>query len=329
MREVYKPSVLILEDEPENYEAQKRMLQKNFLVTVITNYQEAIASVVTGAEFDYFICDGVVFETPSCKDPCAEQGARFMHHLVSQLGVSVNRILCSSAHKETQDYADDTGIERTTLNHKGGYKGGIKKIMLDRLPLTALHTFDINYLNPTGPERMLSNLTPRPFTLDEINYASLEGFLQALKFQNQRDQIRIAQLTSHEAWKRGQSQNGKWKKAQTLWWKGRSIDRHSTDYQELLNHAFGACFVQNQDFRKWLWQTRNDILSHSIGNTNPADTVLTRHEYISRLEWLRSQLRPNMAPLDPNQTRYWQIRESLGEVPANNPDQTAPLASSA
>jgi len=77
-----------------------------------------------------------------------------------------------------------------------------------------------------------------------------------------------------------------WRVTQKLWWNGVAIDRHSPDYQELLDVAYEALY-QNDSFRRALEATGNAVLTHSIGRTNDHETVLTRREFCSRLMKLR------------------------------------------
>lgn len=85
--------------------------------------------------------------------------------------------------------------------------------------------------------------------------------------------------------------NKSWWKTQTLWWNGVPYDRHSDEYQELLDEAYESLFRQNSKAQKALLASGNAVLKHSIGNTDPKRTILTRKEFCSRLTKLRETLR--------------------------------------
>lgn len=82
------------------------------------------------------------------------------------------------------------------------------------------------------PESALSNFTPNKFIFDGVECASREGILQSLKFQNPEMQKHVCTLVGVKAKMKGK--NKKWYRTQTLWWKGKQIDRHSEEYQFLL-----------------------------------------------------------------------------------------------
>lgn len=137
------------------------------------------------------------------------------------------------------------------------------------------------------PSANLSNFTPHPFTIDGIECASMEGFLQSLKFSNPEMQKEVCRLTGKAAKFKGKKK--KWWKTQTLYWLGVEIPRHSKEYQELLDRAFAA-LAENTSFQKALLATGNAVLTHSIGKTNSNETVLTRAEFCSRLMKIRAEL---------------------------------------
>lgn len=134
----------------------------------------------------------------------------------------------------------------------------------------------------------LSNFQPRPFVIDGVECASMEGFLQSLKFKNIDMQRHICTLTGYAAKKSGKGKN--WQKTQTLWWNGQPIKRDSDEYQELLDRAFVALF-KNKKARACLLSTGDATLTHSIGWHKINDTVLTRNEFCSRLMNIRAIVR--------------------------------------
>lgn len=140
-----------------------------------------------------------------------------------------------------------------------------------------------------GVSRLLSNLYPRPFILDDVACASIEGFLQSLKWVDLEEQTAVATLSGVEAYKTGQLGN-QWKDKQILYWRGVQYPRLSRKYHNLLVRAYDACFEQNADFGAALARTGDAVIIHSIGKHNPQNTTLTEWEYVHQLYRLRSRV---------------------------------------
>ena len=138
------------------------------------------------------------------------------------------------------------------------------------------------------PSASLSNFAPHPFVIDGVECASMEGFLQSLKFSSPDMQKAVCQLIGKAAKFKGKKK--KWWRTQILYWQGQEISRHSEEYQLLLDRAFEA-LAQNTSFQRALLATGDAVLTHSIGKTNPSETVLTRSEFCSRLMRIRRELR--------------------------------------
>lgn len=138
------------------------------------------------------------------------------------------------------------------------------------------------------PAANLSNFTPHPFVIDGVECASMEGFLQSLKYKNIEMQKHVCTLVGRQAKFKGKRKN--WYRKQTLYWLGKEYKRSSKDYQDLLDRAFNE-LSKNEKFRKALMATRNAKLSHSIGKNKESETVLTEREFVSRLTSLRNNQR--------------------------------------
>ena len=139
------------------------------------------------------------------------------------------------------------------------------------------------------PSSALSNFAPHPFVLDGVEIASMEGFLQSLKFKNEEMQRYVCTLVGKAAKYKGKDK--KWWKTQTLYWQGKEYQRESEEYQILLNRAYNALF-QNEGFKKALLSTTG-ILTHSIGKNDETKTVLTQAEFCGRLMKLRMGIKLN------------------------------------
>ena len=137
------------------------------------------------------------------------------------------------------------------------------------------------------PSAALSNFAPHPFVIDGVECASMEGFLQSLKFKEPAMQAEVCKLVGKAAKFKGKKK--KWWKTQTLYWNGVEYARDSEEYQELLDRAFDA-LAQNTGFQKALLATNNSTLTHSIGKSKEQETVLTKQEFCSRLTKIRDRL---------------------------------------
>ena len=137
------------------------------------------------------------------------------------------------------------------------------------------------------PAAALSNFSPHPFVIDGVECASMEGFLQSLKFKEPNMQIEVCKLVGKAAKFKGKKK--KWWKTQTLHWQGQEFKRDSQEYQDLLDRAFDA-LAQNTSFQKALLATNNATLTHSIGKSKKQETVLTKQEFCSRLIKIRKKL---------------------------------------
>jgi predicted NAD-dependent protein-ADP-ribosyltransferase YbiA (DUF1768 family) len=149
------------------------------------------------------------------------------------------------------------------------------------------------------PASALSNFAPHHFEIDGIKCNSMEGFLQSLKFDKPHIQIEVCKLVGKEAKFRGKKRNKAWKRVQKLWWQGKEYERRSREYQQLLDRAYEA-ITQNPGFRKALLATGNAVITHSIGNSNPSDTVLTEAEFCSRLMNIKRKLNNKNKARDEN-----------------------------
>ena len=140
------------------------------------------------------------------------------------------------------------------------------------------------------PSDALSNFAAYEFMVDGIPCASMEGFLQSLKFMRISKQKQVCRLVGKEAKNApGRLRNLRWKLTQNLYWNGVRYKRDSAEYQKLIAKAYDALY-ENADFRVALESTQNLELCHSIGGQDFGRTVLTEAEFIRQLYRLRSKL---------------------------------------
>lgn len=138
------------------------------------------------------------------------------------------------------------------------------------------------------PANKLSNFAPNAFVIDGVECASMEGFLQSLKFKNPDMQVEICKLVGIGAKRAGRDKN--WHRDQTLYWRGVPYKRDSQEYQDLLDRAYNE-LAKNTAFQRALLSTGDAVLTHSIGKRKQSETVLTRQEFCSRLTSIRTYLK--------------------------------------
>lgn len=158
---------------------------------------------------------------------------------------------------------------------------------------------DISYKDPESS--ILSNLFPHTFTMSmpytftyPIRFASMEAFLRSLCWTEDSTVIEqeIAPLFGVNA------VNVKfalpdWKKNQRLLWDGKIIYRESKEYEELIAKAFHSLVESSALFRRALQKTGGKFLVHTIGKTNPKETLLTADEFITCLKKERDNIYRN------------------------------------
>ena len=138
------------------------------------------------------------------------------------------------------------------------------------------------------PSDALSNFAAYDFEVDGVKCASMEGFLQNLKFRSVKKQHVICRLTVKEAkFSAGRLRTFLWKFTQTLYWNGQKYKRSSSAYQELITKAYD-CLWENENFRNALFSTGNESLCHKMGGHDIRKTVLTEQEFIGQLNRLRN-----------------------------------------
>lgn len=116
----------------------------------------------------------------------------------------------------------------------------------------------------------------------------MEGFLQSLKYQDVNVQHEICAMSGKEA---KNKTNNVWQQNQIVWWKGRSIDRQSQDFENLIRKAYIALYQQNEVFSKALSSTKGLKLYHSRGEQNPYKTILTEKEFCGILTYVRDSIK--------------------------------------
>lgn len=150
------------------------------------------------------------------------------------------------------------------------------------------NTIDIRFKGEY-PSNELSNFKERRFVFRGVHIASMEGFLQSLKFSNRDAQKNICKYVGFTAKMLGTSNN--WYDTQTLWWDGQPISRESDEYIQLIEEAYMAMFEQCPEAVTALLDTGNAKLTHKVGKSNKKETILTEKEFCSILTKIRKKIR--------------------------------------
>lgn len=138
------------------------------------------------------------------------------------------------------------------------------------------------------PSNILSNFCANEFMFDGVRCASMEGFLQSLKFRDPKKQIAVCGLVGKQA-KAAGSKKFLWKLTGNLYWKGKRYKRTSEEFDALRLGAFTA-LLSDPQFRAALLAARGKKLTHSIGKHNKRTTVLTEEEFIGFLDIISEML---------------------------------------
>lgn len=144
-----------------------------------------------------------------------------------------------------------------------------------------------------GPAGALSNFPAYTFVFEDVECASMEGLVQAFKFNEPYKQVITCKAVGEAAKNMGRRRNLHWQRVQTLWWKTQAYDRHGPEYQDLLNRAYNA-LATHPTFRQALLATGDALLTHSIGSRDPTETVLTEAEFCLRLMRIRREIREGL-----------------------------------
>lgn len=146
-----------------------------------------------------------------------------------------------------------------------------------------METIDI-YSKGDYPANVLSNFYPNSFVFDGVECASMEGFLQSLKYRNQKKQLKVCGLVGKEA-KAAGNRKFLWKLTGNLYWKGRRYKRNSKEFDELRLSAYKS-LLYNDTFHKALECAKGKTLQHTMGKHKKRATILTEEEFIGYLNSL-------------------------------------------
>lgn len=134
--------------------------------------------------------------------------------------------------------------------------------------------------------RCLSNFSAHPFVLEGETFASVEGFIQGIKFppgDSRREEA--FRSVGREAKKFGRKAEGKF-----VWWKNLTIQFGTEFHRLLIIWAIRAKFEQNEEAREALLATKGMILTHDLGHPESPNTSLPAAVFCEILMKIREEM---------------------------------------
>lgn len=144
--------------------------------------------------------------------------------------------------------------------------------------------------NGKWPANVLSNFAVTPFTIDGVECASAEGFIQALKFPKIDMQVHVCTLVGRKAKFKGKKANKRIKREQKVWWQGQEFAYRSDEHFALIEKGLRAKYTQSDRARRALLATRDSTLTHNTGHKESPHTSLPALKFIAILYKIRKEL---------------------------------------
>lgn len=133
--------------------------------------------------------------------------------------------------------------------------------------------------------RCLSNFSKHSFFIDGERMASVEGFIQGIKFPEMNCVRQQAfQSVGIEAKRLGKKAAGNF-----VWWKNRIIKYGSAKHHKLIKKAICCKFNQNEDAMKTLLETDGFVLVHDVGHPDSPKTSLPADVFCKILANIREK----------------------------------------
>ena len=105
----------------------------------------------------------------------------------------------------------------------------------------------------------------------------MEAFLVSLRTPDFIEKQKLYSTYGMDSWYKGHRFS--WYEKQEVYYKDKTINRHSTEYDDLITAIFDALFT-NEELKQALPESENCKLTHTIGKTAKDKTLLTRKEFI-------------------------------------------------
>jgi predicted NAD-dependent protein-ADP-ribosyltransferase YbiA (DUF1768 family) len=144
---------------------------------------------------------------------------------------------------------------------------------------------NIESKSPDWRARRLSNFSADPFSLDNTSLASVEGFIQGIKFpENDERRKKAFSSSGKEAKKIGEGVQGEF-----VWWQGEAISFRSREHFGLIEKAIRAKFDQNPEAESALLATKGLDLIHELEEPESPTTSLPKEVFIEILTRIREE----------------------------------------
>ncbi|OHA52198.1 MAG: hypothetical protein A3A97_04810 [Candidatus Terrybacteria bacterium RIFCSPLOWO2_01_FULL_40_23] len=135
--------------------------------------------------------------------------------------------------------------------------------------------------------RRLSNLSDDPFILDGVRLASVEGFIQGIKFPVGDPLRKLAFLSVGMTAKRLSRQADR--QSRWVWWNGREYPYGAFVHHKLIERAIRAKFEQNARAMKALLGIGDSKLVHELGHSEGLRTSLPATVFCDILTRIREE----------------------------------------
>ena len=132
---------------------------------------------------------------------------------------------------------------------------------------------------------VLANFPAFPFVLDGTAIASVEGFVQGIKFPEHHE----SRTAAFSSWGAVAKRLGSDAERINVWWTGAEIAYGSDEHHRLIARAVRAKFAFNEGARLALKATAGLVLQHDIGPDSPV-TSLPAAVFCRILTELREEL---------------------------------------
>lgn len=133
----------------------------------------------------------------------------------------------------------------------------------------------------------LSNFQLSPFSIDNVLFASIEGFIQGIKFPE--DDPRRERAFVASGW--DAKHLGGTADRSGAYWQGQKLVYGSSEHHQLIEKAIRARIAQNSGLAQVLASTAGSILTHQVGNEpESATTSLPAVAFCRILTSIRDEL---------------------------------------
>lgn len=152
-------------------------------------------------------------------------------------------------------------------------------------PMPELKPLNVAIRSDEEIGRLMSNLAHTPFTLDGVEYASVEGFYVSLKFLEAEKRAQMARLYGVRAKGKGSRS-----RLESTCYQGEWFPLGSDQHHELIKRAIRAKLEQHPDIARAFTATRPRPIVHKTGYPEPPGSKLPARVFCRILSELREEL---------------------------------------